>query len=127
MKHLFLTNKILFMSIWLINGIVKLFNIIPRHREIVQTKTLYAKELTMLIGALEILMAFWILSNIKQKINAYSQITIIALMNCIEFFITPHLLLWGKLNSVFALLLILVIFTNNFYLNKTTKPYAFKI
>lgn len=39
-------------------------------------------------------------------------------MNFIEFLYAPDLLLWGKLNSVFAFLFLLVVYFNEFYLNK---------
>lgn len=63
-------------------------------------------------------MAIWILSRYKSKLNAISQIVIIAIMNTLEFILVPDLLLWGKFNSLFALLLIGVIYFNEFYLNK---------
>lgn len=65
-------------------------------------------------------MAIWILSHIRTRLNAISQITIIAIMNTLEFLIVPELLLWGRLNAFFAFLLISVIFFNEFYLNKNT-------
>ena len=39
-------------------------------------------------------------------------------MNALEFILVPDLLLWGKFNSLFALLLIAVIYINEFRLNK---------
>ena len=52
-------------------------------------------------------------------INAITQVIIIATMNTMEFILVPNLLLWGKFNSVFALLLICVVLYNEFVLNKT--------
>jgi len=63
-------------------------------------------------------MAIWILSNIKTKLNAITQILIISTMNTLEFMLVPDLLLWGKFNAIFASILILVIYFNEFYLNK---------
>ena len=116
--------------IWFINGLLcKVLNLVPRHQEIVSeiTNSSYSKELTIIIGVLEILMCFWILSKIQPKLNAAIQIGIIALMNILELIIVPDLLLWGRYNSVFALLLILFIYLTNFHLNKyfKTKHYAF--
>jgi len=71
-----------------------------------------------LIGLSETVMAIWIVSRIKTRLNAITQIIIIAIMNTLEFFLVPHLLLWGRFNSVFAFLLIIVIYYNEFYLNK---------
>ena len=65
-------------------------------------------------------MAIWILSKIKPKLNAITQIIIIATMNILEFILVPGLLLWGKFNIVFAFIFILIIYSNTFYLNKKT-------
>ena len=63
-------------------------------------------------------MALWIVSRIKTRWNAITQITIVAMMNIIEFILAPDLLLFGKFNSIFALLFILIIYYNEFILNK---------
>ena len=76
------------------------------------------RSLTILIGLSETAMAIWIVSKVKTKINAITQIIIIATMNTLEFLLVPDLLLWGKYNSVFAFLLIIAIYYNEFYLNK---------
>ena len=39
-------------------------------------------------------------------------------MNTLEFVLVPDLLLWGKLNAVFAVCFILVVFFNEFVLHK---------
>lgn len=107
--------------IWIANGLLcKVLNLVPRHQEIV-ARILgeeHSRTLTLLIGISEIGMAIWILSGIKKRLNAIAQIGIIATMNTIEFMLAPDLLLWGKLNSLFALLLISVIWYNEFHLNK---------
>lgn len=108
-------------AVWLANGLFcKVFNLVPRHREIVGRilGSEYASSLTTIIGFLEIAMAMWILSRIKTKLNAIAQIVIVAIMNTLEFILVPDLLLWGKLNSFFALVFILVIYYNEFFLNK---------
>lgn len=107
--------------VWLANGLfAKVLNFVPRHQEIV-ARILgddYARLLTLTIGLLEIGMVIWILSSIKPKLNAILQITVIASMNILEFFIAPDLLLWGKLNAFFAFLFILLIYYNEFHLSK---------
>ena len=117
--HKFLTFCIA--TIWIVNGLFcKVLNLVPRHQQIV-AKILgneYARLFTILIGCSEIFMAIWILSNIKSRLNAVAQILIIAAMNTLEFILVPDLLLWGKANAIFALVLILVIYLNEFYLNK---------
>ncbi|GGD29324.1 hypothetical protein GCM10011368_34160 [Hyunsoonleella pacifica] len=116
---------------WLINGLFcKVLNLTPRHQDIVAeiTHFEFSKELTITIGILEILMSLWILSKIKPKLNAIMQIIIIAVMNILEYILVPQLLLWGRFNIIFALLLIIAIYVETFHLNKLsqTKSYAFK-
>ena len=108
-------------AIWLINGLIcKVLNLVPRHQQIVAhiLGDKYSRTLTILIGLSETAMAIWILSRIKTRLNAIVQIIIIATMNTLEFFLVPNLLLWGKYNSLFAFLLIIIIYYNEFYLNK---------
>lgn len=118
-KHKILTYLIA--TVWVANGLFcKVLNLVPRHQEIVSRilGTDYYRTLTILIGLSEIFMAIWILSKIKTRLNAIAQITIVATMNILEFFLVPDLLLWGKLNSLFAFIFILVVYFNEFYLNK---------
>lgn len=108
-------------AVWLANGLLcKVLNLVPRHQEIVKEilSTEYAGLLTILIGIAEVVMTVWILSNYKPKWNAVIQIVIIAVMNIIEFTMVPHLLLWGRLNIVFAAMFIALIYFNEFHLNK---------
>ena len=115
----FLTNCIA--TIWLVNGLCcKVLNLVPRHQQIVAgiLGDTYSRTFTICIGISEIAMAIWILSSIKSRLNAISQVIIIATMNTLEFFLVPDLLLWGKYNSVFAVLLIAVIYYNEFPLKK---------
>jgi hypothetical protein len=106
---------------WILNGLFcKVLNLVSRHQQIVSKilQTEHSRSFTIAIGIAEICMAIWILSQIKSRLNAIAQILIIATMNTMEFILVPGLLLWGKANSIFAFLLILVIFFNEFYLNK---------
>ncbi|MDO6853400.1 DoxX-like family protein [Cellulophaga lytica] len=108
--------------IWLANGLLcKVLNLVPRHQKIVGNilGDEFEKPLTVSIGVLEIFMAVWIVSGYKSRVNAMLQMLIIAVMNILEFALVPELLLWGKYNIVFALLLICVIFYNEFHLKKT--------
>ena len=97
-----------------------MFNLVPRHQQIVASilGDHYARPLTILIGISEIIMAVWILSRYKKKLNIIAQITVIATMNALEFILVPDLLLWGKYNSLFAALFIAIIFSNEFVLHK---------
>jgi uncharacterized membrane protein YphA (DoxX/SURF4 family) len=107
--------------VWIANGLLcKVLNLVPRHEQIVARilGSNYSRPLTALIGLLEIIMAVWILSGFKTRLNAFVQIVVVVTMNTIEFILVPDLLLWGRINSIFALLLILVIYYNEFTLNK---------
>lgn len=107
--------------VWLINGLFcKLLNLIPRHEQIV-ARILgeeYAGLFTKLIGVAEIIMCIWILSRIKPRLCALTQIIVIAAMNILEFVLVPDILLFGKLNIVLAAVLIVVIFIIEFLLSK---------
>lgn len=108
-------------SVWLVNGLVcKVLNLVPRHQEIVSEilGQEHARSLTILIGVSEIVMAIWIVSRYKSKINATLQIGIVAIMNLLEFFLVPDLLMWGRVNFLFALMFTIVVFYNEFILNK---------
>ena len=118
-KHLVLTCFIA--TVWLVNGLVcKVLGLVPRHQEIV-ARILgdgHGRLMTVLIGAAEMIMAAWILSGFWSRFNALIQILVIASMNCLEFFLVPDLLLWGKANAFFAFSFILIIYYNEFYLNR---------
>jgi len=113
--------------IWVLNGLFcKILNLVPRH-ELIVSKILgadYARLFTVLIGIAEVIMAIWILSRLKARLNAITQIVIIATMNTLEFILAPELLLWGKFNSIFASILILVIYYNEFVVNKKIMKHA---
>ncbi len=107
--------------VWIVNGLFcKILHLVPRHEQIVARilGDQYSGLLTLLIGISEIVIAAWILSGIRSRLNTIVQITIIALMNILEFILAPDLLLWGKLNLLFAFLLILIIYYNEFHLHK---------
>ncbi len=107
--------------VWIVNGLLcKVLNLVPRHGQIVARilGNEYSHKITILIGLSEIVMAIWVLSKFKSKINAIAQMIVIATMNIIEFIMAPDLLLWGKLNIVFAFMFICLIFYNEFVLNK---------
>ena len=118
-KHSVLTYIIA--AVWLANGLLcKVLNLVPRHQQIV-ARILgddFSRPLTILIGSSEIVMAIWVLSSFKTRLNAVVQIIVVAAMNILEFILAPDLLLWGRLNSVFALLFIGLIYFNACSLNK---------
>ena len=104
-------------TVWIANGLFcKVLHLVPRHEQIVARiiGADYAAPLTMLIGVAEILMAIWILSGIKTRWNAMVQIAVVTVMNILEFMLVPDLLLWGRMNALFALFFILVVYWNEF-------------
>lgn len=110
-------------AVWIVNGLFcKVFNLVPRHEQIVAriVSNHNSRILTILIGLSEIVMAIWILSRYKTKLNTIVQMVVVATMNILEFILVPDLLLWGKLNILFALLFLFVVYFNEFYLNKKT-------
>jgi len=111
--------------VWLANGLFcKVLNLVPRHEQIVGRilGENYARPLTIVIGLSEVVMAIWVFSGYKSRFNAFVQIAVIASMNILEFLLVPDLLLWGKLNSLFAFLFIVMIYINECILNKKTIP-----
>ena len=111
-------------AVWLVNGLFsKVLNFVPRHEQIVGRilDEQYSRLLIVLIGFSEILMAIWILTKFKSRLNAIAQIAIVATMNILEFILVPDLLLWGRLNIVFAFIFIGLVYYNEFVLNKKLK------
>jgi uncharacterized membrane protein YphA (DoxX/SURF4 family) len=120
MKRIYKILTYCIATVWIVNGLFcKVINLVPRHEQIV-ARILgddHSRLLTILIGLSEIIMAVWILSAYKTRLNTIVQITVVATMNTLEFILVPDLLLWGKLNSLFASIFILVVYFNEFYLN----------
>lgn len=117
--HRFLT--IFIGLVWLVNGLYsKVLNFEPRHQEIVASilGDSHARLLIILIGSGEILMAIWVFSQFKSRLNAISQIVLVAVMNALEFILVPDLLLWGRWNALFAFLFILLVYYHGFPLKK---------
>lgn len=123
MRKLFTPNWLhyLIAAFWIANGLFcKVLNFVPRHQEIVASilGDAHPRFLTVLIGVAEIGMAAWILSGIHKRLNVIVQILLIAIMNSLEFFLVPDLLLWGKTNALFAFVFIVLIYYNEVHLTK---------
>lgn len=104
--------RIAIAAVWLINGLFcKVFNLVPRHQAIVAEilGPQHAAVLTKGIGGLEVLMCVWVLSRIRPKLCAMTQIAVVAVMNVIEYMMVPGLLLFGRLNIAVASLFIVVV------------------
>jgi len=122
--HLTTILTIAISLVWLINGLFcKLLNLVSRHQQIVARiiGDEYSTLFTKLIGAAEVIMFIWIVSKRRSRLCSITQIIVIAAMNMIEFILAPDLLLFGRMNLVFATLLIVVIFINEFVLQATSK------
>lgn len=103
--------------VWIVNGLFcKVLLLVPRHQQIVARilGEAHAGWLTRTIGILEIGMAAWVLSGIKSRWCAITQILLVAAMNIIEFIVVPDLLLFGRINILVAAIFIYVIYRNEF-------------
>ena len=126
-KNLHTALTVLIAAVWLVNGLVcKVLDVVPRHEAIVASilGDDYSRPLTVLIGLAEIVMAVWILSGYRTRLNAIGQITVVTTMNILEFILVPDLLLWGRINMVFALIFIGVVYYNEFVLKRQLTPQA---
>ena len=104
-------------TVWLVNGLYcKVLGFVPRHRAIVARilGESHAELITNTIGAAEICMTIWILSGIQSRLNAVTQIVIVAAMNVLEYFLARDLLLWGRANAFIAFLFIILIYYRQF-------------
>lgn len=111
--------------VWLINGLCyKVLNLVPRHEQIVASilSDEYSRLLTILIGVAEIVMVIWILTNFKSRWSATAQIVIVLVMNILELMLVPDLLLWGKMNFVFAILFVGTVYYHEFVLKEKLNP-----
>jgi len=94
--------------------------LVPRHEQIVGEilGKDYPHTIAVLIGLSECLMAIWVLTRFKSKLNAMVQMALVATMNILEFVLVPSLLLWGRFNAVFAFVFIGIIYYNECILSK---------
>lgn len=100
-------------AVWFVNGLYcKVLGFVPRHRAIVGRilGETHADLITKAIGLAEICMTVWIVSGIQSRLNALTQIVIIAAMNILEYFLARDLLLWGRVNAIVAFLFIILIY-----------------
>jgi DoxX-like family len=98
--------RVIFASVWLVNGLFcKVLDWEPRHRAIVSRilGAEHALEWTRAIGVGETLFAGWIFSGMWWRLSAIAQVVLVGVMNLIEFFLAPDLLLFGRFNSLVAL------------------------
>ncbi len=104
-------------AVWFVNGLYcKVLGFVPRHRAIVARilGESHADLITKLIGFAELCMVVWILSGIQSRLNALTQIVIVAAMNVLEYFLARDLLLWGRANAFIAFLFMILIYYREF-------------
>ncbi|MBT1696062.1 hypothetical protein KK083_04185 [Fulvivirgaceae bacterium PWU4] len=119
-KLLYIIATTFICLVWFINGLLcKVLTLVPRHQEIVSRilGAEYAWLFTKAIGVAEILMVVWIVSRIQRRFCSLFQIAVVATMNIMEFILVPDLLLFGRMNIVFASLFIGLIYVNEFILS----------
>ena len=111
----YLVLRVLTGAVWFFNGLVcKVLGLVPRHQESVG-KILgdeHAVAITRAIGFGEVALAIAIWFGLRPRWLAAAQIALVLAMNIMEFILAPNLLLWGRMNSIYALLFALVIFVN---------------
>ncbi|WP_375299391.1 DoxX-like family protein [Niastella sp. OAS944] len=86
-------------AIWLVNGLFcKVLNLVPRHQQIVARilGEQYATVFTKAIGFAEIGMAAWVVAALWPRLNAVTQIVIIAVMNCAGIYTCARSAFVGK-------------------------------
>ncbi|PLB21071.1 MAG: DUF2071 domain containing protein [Flavobacteriaceae bacterium FS1-H7996/R] len=69
-------------------------------------------------------MAIWIITGYKKRPNTIAQIILVISMNILEFIMAQELLLWGRLNLLFASLFAFIVYYNQFILKKNQQQYA---
>jgi hypothetical protein len=109
--------------VWVVNGLLcKVLNLVPRHAAIVARilGPAYAGPLTRLIGLAEIGMAIWMLSGLHRRWCVVAQMILVAVMNALEAWLAPDLLLWGRFNALFASLFIALLYYYEFVLPRSS-------
>lgn len=118
-RKIYYVTTIFIGVVWLVNGLLcKVINLVPRHEDIVARilGSEHSRLLIILIGLSEIVMAVWIFSRYKSRLNAIVQMTVVSTMNILEFLLAPDLLLWGRFNALFALAFVGVVYYHEFKL-----------
>ena len=105
--------SILIAAVWLVNGFLcKVLGLVPRHEQIA-ARVLgleNAEWLIRLIGLSEIGMCLWVLSGIHRRLCGWTQIGMVALMNILEIWRAPSLLLFGPWNGAVAAAFLVFVF-----------------
>lgn len=96
---------LLLVSVWAVNGLwCKVLGQVPRHEQIVARVVgeALAGPLTVAIGLAELGMVAWILSGLFPRLCGLTQAALVMTMNVIEQLVAGDLLLFGRLNLLWA-------------------------
>ncbi len=113
--------EFLIAAVWLVNGLYcKVSGLVPRHEQIVSRilGAEHAHLFTVAIGIGEVLIGLMIFSSIRRREVAVFQIVLVTVMNIMEFFLVPDLLLFGRYNAVIAAGFISVVYFHGFVLDR---------
>jgi uncharacterized membrane protein YphA (DoxX/SURF4 family) len=120
-QYLYVVLTWSFATVWAVNGLYcKILDGVPRHRAIVERilGVSYAGFFTRLIGVGEVLMAIWIVSGRWSRGSAIAQVVLVGIMNAMEFFMAPDLLLFGRINAVVACCYMVIVYLTEFVLHR---------
>lgn len=107
--------------VWLVNGLYcKILNRVPRHQQIVEhiLQIGNGRVLVVLIGIAEVIMSIWVISRWRHKLCTSIQMLVVIVMNIMEYLLAPQLLLWGRMNIVFAFCFVILLYCNEFIVYK---------
>lgn len=102
-----LATRLAIAAVWVYFGLVcKILGLAPSHVRIVGRilGTDYASPITVLIGAMEVVMALWVLSGYRRRLNAVVQVALVLTMNVVETVLAVDLLLLGRFNLLISIL-----------------------
>lgn len=106
-------------AVWIINGsYAKILNQVPRHTEIV-SQVLgdgWARPITVSIGFGEVALGAWVLLGRKPRETAVLQIGLVSTMNVLEAVRARDLLLFGRLNALYAAGFCAAVYAHGFHL-----------
>ena len=115
---------LLIAAVWIGFGLFcKVLDLVPRHEEIVARilGDAFSVPITRTIGGLEVVLGLWVASGIRSRLCAIVQIVLVGVMNTLEAWLAPDLLLWGPFNAVFAVGLIGLVWLNEWVLGERAR------
>jgi len=124
LPNIYRINQFIQATVWFAFGLYgKILAQNGRHEQIIE-QIFGVEDFSHLIkpfGVAEIFLGFWVMSGFYSKETAVLQIVLILSMNIIEQILAPDLLVFGRINLLFALCFALFIYYNEFILKKKIK------